>query len=183
MNKLLIAVALVFAVALPVAAKVYKSVLPDGTVVYSDTPPAADAKPVELPRIQTYSPPPTPAPAPAEKKPEKPVFGGYDTFEVASPANDSTVRDNAGTVQVSLTLSPGLQRGHKVEIFMDGLSIGSGAATTASLTNVDRGTHNLHAVVRDADGKEVIRTANSVFHLQKVSRLTPIRRQPRGGGS
>lgn len=182
MKKLLFVAALALAVA-PLGAKIYKSVLPDGTVVYSDTPPASDAKPVELPRIQTYTPAPVPSIQAPQNKSEKNTFQGYDTFEVTSPANDATVRDNAGTVSVSLSLSPGLRNGHKVEIFMDGQSIGSGAATTASVTNIDRGTHSIHAVVRDADGKEVIRTANSVFHLQKVSRLTPRRPQPRRGGS
>ena len=175
MKQIIFAVALALGVS-PAGAKIYKSVLPDGSVVYSDTPPEQGAKPMELPGIQTYSPPPLSAPTAAPAKEAEKGFQGYESFEVSAPADDATVRDNGGTVRISLMLAPGLRSGHKVEIFMDGKSIGSGAGTSASVTNVDRGTHSIHAVVRDAEGKELVRTPDSVFHLKQTSRLNPARR-------
>ena len=152
-------------------AKVYKSVLPDGSVVYSDTPPSDGATPVELPAIQYYAPPPLPPPSEEGASAAKPTAAGYETFEIASPSDDQAVRDNGGTVSIQLTLVPGLRSGHQIEIFMDGASLGSGAATTASITNVDRGSHSVHAVVRDGDGKELARTGAITFHLLRASRL------------
>jgi hypothetical protein len=154
----------------PVTAKVYKSVQPDGTVVYSDSRPDAAAEEVKLPEIQFYSAPPLPAPA-QEEPPAEAADEGYSRFEIAAPADDATVRDNGGTVRISLAMEPPLQDGHEVEIFVNGASVGRGRATSASLTNVDRGSHTVYAVVRDGSGQELARTGSSTFHLKRATRL------------
>ena len=150
-------------------AKIYKWVLPDGSVVYSDRPQEEGAREVELPPIQTFSPPPTPRDAgeTESKEPEK----TYDSVKVVSPQNDEAVRDNGGTVSVQIDLTPPLHPGHTVEILLDGKPIGKGRGTTATVTNVDRGTHSVSAVVKDADGKTVASAPGVTFHLKRVSRL------------
>lgn len=174
MRNVLLACLLLLALG-PLQAKVYKSVLPDGTVVYSDTPPSEGAEQVELPEIQTYTPPPLPPSSPSSADADDSNDEGYESFEVTLPANDATVRDNNGSVKIALALTPGLRRGHKVEIFLDGKSIGAGGATSASLNDVDRGTHNIYAIVRNDEGKELARTPSSVFHLKRATRLGPTR--------
>ncbi len=158
----------------PVSAKIYKWIMPDGSVTYSDQPQVEGAKAVELPPLQTYSAPPTPPPAADESS--VPVQGiEYNKVEVVAPKPNETLRDNGGTISVQLSIEPPLQAGHEVKILVDGKSIGSGRATSARMSNLDRGSHTISATVTDADGK-VVKSASSVtFHLQRSSRLQPRR--------
>lgn len=150
------------------AQKIYKWTLPNGDVVYSDKPPPADqAEEVKLEPLQTFSVPPAPPleDTSAAKDKEKPA--GYEQFKVTSPDNDATIRDNNGNVSVSLSLTPGLQSGHSIEVFMDGRAIGSGKSTSLTLTDVDRGTHTVQAAIKDSEGKEITRSNSVVFHLRR----------------
>lgn len=151
------------------AQKIYKFVLPDGRITYSDKPPEEDpeAREVTLSPLQTYSPPPTP-PLQRSAKPEKKGHE-YQSLEVTSPSNDATLRDNGGNVQISIALSPGLQPGHSIDISMDGKSIGSGNSTSVTLTNVDRGSHTVQAKVLDEDGKAVLSSNSVTFHLLRTA--------------
>lgn len=156
------------------ARKIYKWVLPDGSTTYSDRPQQEGAKELKLPPLQTY----TPAPARASGGADQAAAGDnttvpYEVVEVVSPQPDQTIRDNNGTVSVRLELAPALQPGHTVEILLDGTAIGSGSATSASVTNVDRGTHTVAAVVKDASGNVVASAPGVTFHLKQTSRLNP----------
>ena len=156
------------------ARKIYKWVLPDGSITYSDRPQQQGAKELKLPPLQTY----TPAPAPASGGADQAAAGDntsvpYEVVKVASPLPDETIRDNNGTVSVRLELAPALQSGHTVEILLDGTAIGSGSATSASVTNVDRGTHTVAVVVKDAAGKVVASAPGVTFHLKQASKLNP----------
>ena len=157
----------------PASAKIYKWILPDGSVTYSDHPQVKGAKAVELPPLQTYSPPPTP-PA-AEQSPAPTLDLSYKKVEIVTPKSNETLRDNGGTISVQLAIEPPLNAGHEVEILVNGKSIGSGRATSASVSNLDRESHTISATIKDADGK-VIKSASSVtFHLQRTSKLQPRR--------
>ena len=122
MRKPVITLAALAVLRVSADAQVYKWVLPDGTIQYSDRP-QPDAKQVEevkLAPLQTYD---GAAATPRNNqnqgsKPATPAFAGYEDFKVASPANDVTIRDNGGSVSVSLSLSPALQPGHTVDILM-----------------------------------------------------------------
>ena len=161
----------------PASAKIYKWILPDGSVTYSDQPQVKGAKAVELPPLQTYSPPPTP---PAAEQSSAPTLDlSYKKVEIVTPKSNETLRDNGGTISVQLAIEPPLNAGHEVEILVNGKSIGSGRATSASVSNLDRGSHTISATIKDDTGK-VIKSASSVtFHLQRSSKLQP----RRGSGS
>lgn len=167
-RTLVIAICLMLAMGAVQAQKIYKWTLPNGDIVYSDKPPPADqAEEVTLEPLQTFSAPPAPplASSTPSNAASEPV--GYEEFKVTSPSNDATIRDNGGNVQVSLSLTPGLQSGHSIEIMMDGQPIGSGGGTSVTLTDVDRGTHTVQATVKDAEGKVVSRSNSVIFHLRR----------------
>ena len=170
--RLTLVIVLLVTPPLLLAGAVYKNVQPDGTVVYSDQP-AQGAEELKLPELQTYTPTPIRGgddqDRAASAAADPAGFAGYQTVAVSSPEDDATLRDNAGTVSVSLTLEPALQVKHSVDIRMDGQSIGKGRGTSISLTNVDRGTHTLLAVVLDETGKEVGRSDTLTFHLNRAS--------------
>ena len=166
--RIVLGFVLLFLVAATGYAGVFKWVGPDGKVIYSDRP-REGAEEVNLPALQTFSLPAVPE-RPAEE--EAPGFPGYTEFAITTPANDATLRDNQGNISIRLKLSPGLLQGHTIDVYMDGQSLGGGGRSTSlSLSNVDRGTHVLHAAVTDEKGKEVARTPSVTFHLHRQSRL------------
>jgi hypothetical protein len=178
----LLTLLLVGALCAPVAAKVYKLVLPDGSVQFTDQP-QEGAEEVKLPPVQTFQPPPVPPagdPRPGQRQDAAPL---YESIAVVSPRPDETLRDNAGTVDITLSLEPSLRADHTVEILLDGKAIGSGAGTSVSVSNVDRGTHTVSAAVKDAEGNTVATAPVVTFHLKRAAvggpRAVPL---PRGGG-
>lgn len=167
-RKLLFLLCLTLAASAAQAQKIYKWTLSNGDIVYSDKPPPAEqAEEVTLEPLQTIKTAPVPTLPISSAKKDEPKEVGYEEFKVTSPDNDATIRDNGGTVSVSLSLSPGLQSGHTIEVMMDGSPIGRGASTSLTLTDVDRGTHTVQAAVKDADGKVVVRSNSVIFHLKR----------------
>ena len=169
MSKIAFFLCLMLAVGAAQAGKVYKYTLSNGDVVYSDKPPPADqGEEVTLEPLQGFSlPRPPPLEDSTAKKKDEPESDGYQEFKVTSPANNATIRDNGGNVPVSLSLTPGLRSGHRIEVMMDGQPIGSGSGTSVTLTEVDRGTHTVQAAVKDSDGKEIARNNSVIFHLKR----------------
>ena len=96
--------------------------------------------------LQGFSLPRPPPLEDSTAKKDEPEPDGYREFKVTRPSNNATIRDNGGNVSVSLTLTPGLRRGHSIEVMMDGQPIGAGSGTSVTLTEVDRGTHTVPAV-------------------------------------
>ena len=96
---------------------------------------------------------------------------GYAEIRISSPADDASIRDNAGNVKVDVKLSPELRTGDKVELKLDGQSIGGGKKTAFTLTDMDRGSHSLQALVKNSAGKVVARSASITFTLQRRSKI------------
>ena len=168
MGKLAFFLCLTLAMSAAQAGKIFKYTLSNGKVVYTDKPPPADqGEEVQVEPLQSFTVPPAPPLKDTTAKKFVPKPLGYEEFKVTSPSNDATIRDNGGNVRVSLSLSPGLQRGHDIEVIMDGQSIGGGKGTSVTLTDVDRGTHTVQAAVKDAQGKEIARSNSVIFHLRR----------------
>jgi len=161
------------------ATEVYKSVQPDGSVIYSDRP-APDATPV------TIEPPPTlpvapprpegPAAPPPEEAAPAPRPVDYQAIDILAPGEDSVVRDNPGNVTITVQLQPELQAdaGHRLAVILDGSQLqGRFTGNRLSLANVDRGTHSVVVVVVDGQGKVLARSAPRIFHMKRHSILNP----------
>lgn len=162
------------------AAEVYRQPDRGDGVEFSDQD-AHTAERVTVPPPQTFSTPhPVNAPTPeasVRSTPDRPL--GYLSVIVAEPANEATVRDNNGEVEVSLELTPPLQVrfAHRVQLKLDGSPHGApGHERHFVLSGVDRGTHTLQAVVLAADGKPVWISPISVFHLHR--KIIPRRKPP-----
>jgi hypothetical protein len=168
---------LALSVAANASAAVYKWVQPDGSVIYSDRAPVENAAPTELPALQEIKMPPPPSTDTAanNNQPQQTQNAEYTKLTIAEPADDSTFRNNAGQVNVKLELEPALQDGDVVAILLDGKEIGQGRSTTLSLSNVDRGSHSLQAIVKNAQGTTLISASPITFTLQRTSLLQPKR--------
>jgi len=165
---------------LPLCAQavVYKSIDRQGHVIFSDTP-QRGSKPVKIQTPQTYTPPPSPlattTPTPTSQQDEQAVGPfKYHTFAISFPIQNDTLRDNSGNMTVNINLVPPLRSGDKVQLEMNGKKLGFPQATTVfSLTNVDRGTHNIQAKIIDKNGKAIGKSGAVIFHMHQA-RITPI---------
>lgn len=162
------------------SAAIYKWVDSNGNVVFSDQP-HPGAKKVELPPISTFS-----DGGATQKSAAPPSFGTkkkpsavYDHFVIVKPTREETLRNNAGTVDVQLSLLPELRDGDKIILTLDGKPQGQGIQSTRFvLKNLDRGTHVLSASIVDSGGRSLITAPSVTFYLHKASALFPNRRNP-----
>lgn len=171
MNLRILALTLVF-LASPALAEIYRSIGPDGTVIFSDRK-ARGAEKVDLPPLPVYTPraqaPPSPALAPGQSG-----LTSYKSLRMLKPANEETIHDNNGLVEVSLALDPALDRGqgHRIRVSLDDTEH-TIETTSVRFSNIDRGTHVLRASVVDEKGKILITTKPVTIYLRRPSRLMP----------
>ena len=140
--------------------QVYRWVDEQGNVSFTDRPPPeSKAEAVDLPPLQEFQSPKLPSQDQTKAVKKKPP-PKYRSFAITYPENDAAIRDNAGNIRIDLNLTPGLQaqNGHKIYVYMDGLSVSEGQQMTIAMQNVDRGTHELFAVVKDRMGAPLITT-------------------------
>ncbi len=170
MNRL--ALLLLF-VALPVLAAQtgYRIVHPDGTVEYTDQPPAENgAETVPLPDVQTFEAPPPPAmerpEATAPKQNEPGVFE-YNSLEVVQPHPGEHVWVSQWEAPVVLDLSPGLAPEHEIVVTVDGSVVARGTRTRFSVSPIYRGEHRISARVVDQSGDVLIASEPVTFYIHK----------------
>jgi hypothetical protein len=185
MKQLTLTLCLVLASGVVQAQKVYKVIQPDGTVLFTDSPPAdGSAQEVDVRPLNTTPPLASPTDA-FDDTPAAELEQSYSEFRITSPGNDETIRDNAGNVNVDLSLKPTLRSGDKIELLINGQSVGGGRSTAITLTEMDRGTHSIQAVVKNSVGKVVARSNSVTFTMQRRSAIlqpAPPRAAPSGGG-
>jgi hypothetical protein len=174
------------------ATTVYRSIDAQGNVVFSDQPPGPGeaAETLEITEPATFDAPASNPAAPGadaegwdwdmeagEPADQTPFV--YAALAIVAPANDEGLRDNAGNVTIVAGVEPDLRPGHLLEILLDGAVVSSGAGNTATLTEVERGTHTLEARILDDQGTVLITSQPSTFHmLRYVPTLAPNRPKP-----
>lgn len=153
-------------------AEVYRWKDAHGNVIFSDTP-HEGAEQVELKQttiVPALKPPENNAPSTSGPG-GKPAVVAYQSMAIVAPPNDATVRGQQD-IGVDVAIEPALQTeaGHTVLLYVDGMPFGEpSAATHFALNNLDRGSHQLAAAVLDQDGRELLRSPTSVFHLHKTT--------------
>lgn len=158
-------------VALSASAEIFTYVDAQGNRVFTDQPGSGNAKRVPLaPGNSMPANPGSAKPAPPKQQAEAPSLFRYDLLRVLVPEPDATLRSSAGELIVSVTSEPGLQRGHRYRLLLDGKPTAEpGRSPVFALANVDRGSHNLSVEILDQQGRTVERTANQPFHMLRIS--------------
>jgi hypothetical protein len=151
-------------------AEIYKRVNPDGSVEFTDVPGSAKEEPVKLAPMSTFKATPT---APTRSPSSRPTasLNKYTLLKIISPADNTSIRDNAGNLSINVSVSPSLRAGHKLVLLVDGSSKAEGQSGQFKLTNIDRGSHTLQAKVIDAANKPLISSKTVTIHLQRFSAL------------
>lgn len=150
-------------------AALYKGLDAEGNVAYSDTP-FDDAERYTPPPISVVETPKAEAEKKAAKE-EKPVDFKYTDFDIVSPINRQTIR-NEPDVTVSLDLKPGLntEQGHGIWLLSNGKAVVKNAKSVSlQLGRLNRGAHSLQAQVRDKQGKIIVRTRSITIFIHQNS--------------
>jgi hypothetical protein len=149
-------------------AQVYKYVDDQGVVHYTDKAPTKDAKPVDLPPIQTYSPAnPPPAlstPGPVSQPPVLPK--SHFEVKITSPSPEETFRDPEPEVNISVTVMPSLAEGFALQYFVDSVAVTPPLGQTSwKVGGLQRGEHRLAVALMDSAGKQVALSAPITVYM------------------
>lgn len=166
----------------PATAQIYSWTDAEGNRVYSDQP-RAGADTVELKPTNVVPPPPAPRDSGSQQSSNnQPVAGNvYQQLSITDPAHDSAIRSNEGDLTLTVVSDPPLSGSHLLKLSIDGVLSQTGLPGTGAAThqltahNIDRGTHEIAAVVVDARGTELQRSTPITVHLQRTSLNQPAR--------
>ena len=155
--------------ALPVSAGIYTYIDEQGNRVFTDRPGGRAAESVDSRSINSMPAQPTAPPATPDEAPRENKFT-YRLLEIVQPEHDTTLRNNAGELSVSVTSDPALQPGHLYRLLLDGSPIAPATSEpTFALGNIDRGSHQLIVEVVDDKGQTLQSSPPRTFHLLRTS--------------
>jgi len=163
-----------------VNAEIYQITDSEGNVSFTDrSEEGAKEKPIFLPKDITIkkhtadSKQTTTKPSLGKIKKEEQKALPYQSFSVASPADNSAIRANTGNVSFQLKVSPSLQTkfGHRIKAELDGVVRSTGRSQSVLISNIDRGTHVFRAFIVDKSGKQLKASSSVTFHVQRFSHL------------
>ena len=166
----------------PVAAQIYSWTDAEGNRVYSDQP-RPGASTVELKPTNVVEPTSSSSAVQSrDNSRDQPRSGSvYQQLSITDPANDSAIRSNEGDLTLTVVTEPPLSGSHLLKLSIGGVLSQTGMPGTGpavhQLTahNIDRGSHEIAAVVVDAKGAEIQRSAPITVHLQRTSLNQPAR--------
>jgi hypothetical protein len=168
-----------------VNADVYRRTLPDGTVEYSDTQEAESEKPMDIEDTTPGMIVPS-STTPSRYSPKKTSPGVAQSTEtqldvrinIASPADDTAIRDNSGNLTVTVAVQPPLSEDQFVMLASSaGAKSKPQKALSFTFTNLDRGTHNITAHVVNKSGKVISSSPPITIHLLRDSIHFPNQRR------
>lgn len=145
--------------------KIYKSVGPNGEVIYSDKP-SPGSKEITLPKNDGYQPVPSHSFTPYQP-PMLHRKRVRNSVTITSPSDGQTIRNSTGEVTVSVNLGSPLRGGQRLEYMMDGKTLYTGPRTSYRLSNVFRGTHVLTVMLNDGSG--TIKSSPVTFYMHRPS--------------
>lgn len=171
------------------SAQIYTWTDENGNTIYSDQP-HPNSRQIDLPETNTLETvvPEMPTSAQqsqgANQDQEGQPSRSYNTLQIASPDDEEAVRANDGNVTLVVNTEPPLAPGHILRASVDGemrqeAVAGNGQSTQRlSLSELDRGSHDIVAVVTNTRGEEVQRSQGITVHVQRTSVLQPGRTGP-----
>lgn len=157
-------------------AATYKWVDKDGKVHYSDTP-VEGAERVDLPSLPTYAAPVAPKQKSSKIQEDNADTGAddegdasaYTSLAFISPKPDQVFWATGGKLPVQLDLKPALQKGDRIDLYLNGSKVESLTGLGTTLTEVYRGAHSLRAVVVGPDGAAKLSAESGTFYIKQQS--------------
>jgi hypothetical protein len=154
------------------ATEVYRWIDDQGQAHYSDRwMPGAEKVQLEAPSVFGAPQPPRPAGAALLAAPGF----RYQSVQILSPAQEEVLWNIEGQLPVSVQVTPNLQPGHSIQLYLDNEPVAELAAGSdeTQLQNVFRGVHTLKAEVTDGSGKVLITGQTVTFAVRQTSIANP----------
>jgi hypothetical protein len=153
------------------SATVYKWVDEDGVTHFSDQP-HENAQKVQVAAPQTFKSLPVRSSGRSESQSAQRNI--YSTCAVVSPGKDETF-PNTYSVTAAVKVDPQPHDGDQVVLLLDGAPVPGfpRVGGQMTITDLDRGTHTLQAVVQDLNGKPVCQSSSVTFTLLQPSLQNP----------
>jgi len=95
-----------------------------------------------------------------------------DNFEVEiiRPTNNSTIRDNNGSVHVSGRIKPVFKQGFSIQLYIDDIPYNKPQSHSMfALRNVERGEHQIKLALLNAKGKIIASSKPVTFYMYRTS--------------
>ncbi|MFT7009573.1 MAG: hypothetical protein ACJAXJ_004123 [Colwellia sp.] len=170
MIKILLLTLLTLSIATPVyssSAKIYVWRDETGVLVYSDTPrPGAEEVKTKKGNIIKSS---TNIETQILDIKSKKIKEEYQV-EINHPKNNSTIRDNTGSIYISGSIKPIFKRGLKIQLMIDDKPhLTPQTHTMFSLHNIDRGEHQIKMKLLNEKGKVIASSKVITFYMHRAS--------------
>gem|GEM_PF-5613961 len=149
--------------------KIYRWVNQEGNIVFGDTPQKIDrAESIDLAptTILKFHEPVNSTPVKPSSTKIQPFK--YTQLKIITPSNDQTLRHDTGNVTISVMVEPSLHKGHQIQLYLDAKPFGvKQSSGDFALSNIDRGTHTVHATIINQQGGQVMNSPSITFHLHR----------------
>jgi hypothetical protein len=90
--------------------------------------------------------------------------------EINHPKNDSTIRDNTGSIYINGSIKPIFKRGLKIQLILDGSPyLTPQTHAMYSLRNMDRGEHQIKMKLLNEKGKVIASSKTITFYMHRNS--------------
>lgn len=170
MIKILLITLLILSIATPVysnSAKVYVWRDESGVLVYSDTP-GPGAEEVKT-KKENVIPSSTTIETQILNTENKKIKDEYQVV-INHPKNNSTIRDNTGSVYISGSIKPLFKRGLKIQLLVDEKPhLTPQTHTMFALHNIDRGEHQIKIKLLNEKGKVIALSKVITFYMHRAS--------------
>jgi hypothetical protein len=167
----------IFLLSSPCYAAIYMQKDSNGNITYSDTP-LENAQIVETPEPKETSTSVQRSPitnidekniGESETTPAQEVRALYTTFDIISPKDQENIQ-NQPTLPVDIKLEPELKSGDKIQLLLDNKIIGNASTSThIMLGQLERGTHQLSAIILDSNQKVVQKSTPITIYVNRVN--------------
>ena len=183
-------VSLVFVAATAAAqseGRIYKIVNPDGSITFTDQKPTPDAQPIELKPLSVVETdievPDAAAETGVEETPAEPTLRDmrrmFRDFRIIQPQKEETFWGTENRVTVSWGASQPFLEDMRVVVYVNGEGRDGPPSGSLDLT-LDRGEHQVYAVLRDPMNRRVLATETVTFFVKQFSEnFSRPRPQPR----
>lgn len=153
------------------SAEIYKTLNPDGSTTYSDTE-TLGSETIIPAKLTTAPAVKVPKKAPALAADEKPL--PYKNIAIVSPKNQNSITSTSGNLDITLTVTPPLQKRfqHSITLYQNGKAIKTGLTNSSiQVTNLNRGTHSFTASILNSKQKTLKTSQTITVHIKRHSKL------------
>lgn len=169
------------------SAAVYTYIDANGERVFTDKPPKNQrTEIINIAPSNQITAPPVIKPPPVYQADPEPLAVQYQVLRILVPEPNATLRANDRQLIVTVSSEPALLAGHYYRLILDGEPVGDPSRSPVfSLSEIDRGTHQLAVEIINEQGAVLERTPSQPFHLRQITlndkrRVRPCKKEDYG---